>query len=127
MNQKRQKQKDRRRARKLADEAWEAATADNLHLAVKIIRRAVETQPDNPVLWNDQGVLLGMQEKDDDAEKSFRAALRLAPDFADPYTHLASLRAKQGFYRDAVALQAKAIKHAPDSAEYGDRLEAYRL
>jgi len=124
MNPKKQKEKQRRRARKLAEEAWQALNDENLDLAVKIIRRAVETQPDNPVLWNDQGVLLGMQEKDDDAEKSFRAALRLAPDFADPYTHLASLRAKQGFYRDAVALQAKAIKHAPDSAEYADRLEA---
>ena len=53
-----QKEKDRRRARKLAEEAWESANVDNLDLAVKIIRRAVDTQPDNPVLWNDQGVLL---------------------------------------------------------------------
>jgi hypothetical protein len=127
MNPKKQKEKQRRRARKLAEEAWEALHDGNLDLAVKIIRRAVETQADNPVLWNDQGVLLGMQEKDDDAEQSFRAALRLAPDFAEPYTHLASQRARQELYRDAVALQAKAVKHAPDSAEYVDRLETYRL
>ena len=127
MNPKKQKEKQRRRARKLAEEAWEASNEGNLDLAVKIIRRAVETQPDNPVLWNDQGVLLSMQEKHADAELSFRAALRLAPDFAEPYMHLASLRAKQGCYRDAVALQAKAVKHASESAEYMDRLEAYRL
>ena len=127
MNPKKQKEKQRRRARKLAEQAWEALHNENLDLAVKIIRRAVETQPDNPVLWNDQGVLLGLQEKNDEAEKSFRAALRMAPDYAEPYTHLAALRTRQGFYRDAVALQVKAVKYAPDSAEYADRLEAYRL
>src|SRR5438132_12650972 len=116
MNPKKQKEKQRRRARKLAEEAWEASNEGNLDLAVKIIRRAVDTQPDNPVLWNDQGVLLAMQEKDDEAEISFRAALRLAPDFAEPYTHLASLRAKAGLSRDAVAFPENAAKHPPDSA-----------
>ena len=60
MNPKKQKEKDRRRARKLADEAWEAAQAGNLDLAEKIIRRAVNAQEDNPVLWNDQGRLLAL-------------------------------------------------------------------
>jgi uncharacterized protein HemY len=50
MNPKKQKVKDRRRARKLAEQAWEAAHAGNLDLAEKIIRRAVAAQPDNPVL-----------------------------------------------------------------------------
>lgn len=39
MNPKKQKQKDRRRARKLAEEAWDAVHAGNLDLAEKIIRR----------------------------------------------------------------------------------------
>jgi hypothetical protein len=55
MNPKKTKEKERRRARKLADQAWEAANDQNLDLAEKIIRRAVLTQPDNPSLWNDQG------------------------------------------------------------------------
>src|SRR5438552_2024205 len=105
MNPKKQKMKDRRRARKLADEAWEAAHADNLDLAEKIIRRAVAAQPDNPVLWNDQGVLLGMRGKEDEAAEAFRTALSLAPTFAEPFAHLAALRARQGFAREAVALQ----------------------
>ena len=41
MNPKKQKEKDRRRARKLAEEAWEAANEGNFDLAEKIIRRAV--------------------------------------------------------------------------------------
>ena len=61
MNPKKQKAKDRRRARKLAEQAWDAVNEGNLDLAEKIIRRAVSTQEDNPVLWNDQGVILGLR------------------------------------------------------------------
>lgn len=126
MNPKKQKAKDRRRARKLADEAWEAAHGGNLDLAEKIIRRAVTAQPDNPVLWNDQGVLLGLRLKEAEAAKSFRAALSLAPTLAEPYAHLAALRARQGLVREAVALQTQAVKHAPDNAAYAEQLDAYR-
>src|SRR5262249_46489894 len=119
--------KDRRRARKLAEEAWEAAEADNLDLAEKIIRRAVAAQPDNPVLWNDQGVLLVRRDKEDEAAKSFGTAFRLAPPFAEPYVHLAALRIQQGMANEAVALQTQAVKHAPDKAEFAAALEAYRL
>src|SRR5437660_12869478 len=85
MTFKKQKEKDRRRARKLADQAWEAAHAGNLDLAEKIIRRAVAAQPDNPVLWTNQGALLGLRHKDAEAGEAFRAALSLAPTFAEPY------------------------------------------
>jgi hypothetical protein len=126
MNPKKQKQKDRRRARKLAEQAWEAAHEGNLDLAEKIIRRAVVAQADNPILWNDQGVLLGLRQKEAEAAESFRTALSLAPTFADPYAHLAALRLRQGFLNEAVALQTQAVKHAPQNATYTDQLEAYR-
>jgi hypothetical protein len=113
MNLKRQKEKHRRRARKLAEEAWQAAEEGNLDLAEKIIRRAVATQIDNPVLWNDQGVLLLRRDREIEAEASFRAALRLAPTFADAYANLAALKARQGFPEQAVALQTRAVEHAP--------------
>jgi Flp pilus assembly protein TadD len=64
MNPRKQREKDRRRARKLAEEAWEAVNADNLDLAEKIIRRAVAAQPDNPVLLMDQGTILNKRHKD---------------------------------------------------------------
>src|SRR5450755_2997185 len=89
MNPKKRKVKDRRRARVLAEQAWEAANDGNLDLAEKIIRRAVSTQEDNPVLWNDHGVILGLRHKESEAAKSFAAALSLAPTFADPYAYLA--------------------------------------
>jgi uncharacterized protein len=126
MNPKKQKAKQRRRARKLADEAWEAANGQDLNLALKIIRRAVATQVENPVLWNDQGMLLALAGDDRGAESSFRAALRLAPDYAEPYHHLAALCARQGRVAEAVRFQTQAVRHAPDAPGYADRLEAYR-
>jgi hypothetical protein len=126
MNPKKQKEKDRRRARKLADEAWEAVALGNLDLAEKIIRRAVAAQPDNPVLWDDQGSILAQRDKVSEAVAAFRTALSLAPGFAGAYAHLAALRLRQGFLTEAVALQAQAVKHAPENAVHADRLEAYR-
>jgi len=126
MSAKREKEKERRRARKMAEEAWEAVEAGKLELAEKIIRRAVATQTDNARLWNDRGVILGMRGNDVEADRSFRYAIRLARDFAEPYHHLAALRAKQDRLDDAVALEADAVKRAPENALYGERLEAYR-
>jgi hypothetical protein len=127
MNPKKQKAKDRRRARLLADQAWEAANEGNLDLAEKIIRRAVAAQEDNPVLWNDQGVILGLRHKDAEAATSFAAALSLAPTFAEPYAHLATLRIRHGRVEEAVALQAQAVMHAPQRGDYAEQLQAYQV
>jgi hypothetical protein len=126
MNAKKQKAKDRRRARALAEHAWDAANQGNLDLAEKIIRRAVSAQEDNPVLWNDQGVILGLRHKDSEAARSFAAALSLAPTFADPYAYLAALRLRQGRVDEALGLQSQAVKYAPQHAPYAAQLQAYR-
>jgi tetratricopeptide (TPR) repeat protein len=126
MNAKKQKIKDRRRARKLAEQAWEAVDAGNLDLAEKIVRRAVAAQIDNPVLWVDQGLILGLRGKEAESADAFRAAIGLTPTFAEPYAHLAALRFRQGFSAEAVALQTQAVKHAPDDAAKGERLAAYQ-
>jgi hypothetical protein len=126
MNPKKQKVKDRRRARKLAEEAWDAVDAGNLDLAEKIIRRAVGARQDNPVLWNDQGVILGLRGKEAESADALRAAISLAPTFAEPYARLAALRVRQGFTAEAVALQAQAVRHAPDNTEYAGQLSAYQ-
>ena len=126
MNPKKQKEKDRRRSRKLAEQAWEAAHAGNLDLAEKIVRRAVLAQLDNPVLWTDQGVILGLRQNDAEAAEAFRAAISLAPAFAEPYAHLATLRVRQGFVTEAVSLQTQAVKHDPQNAGHAERLAAYQ-
>jgi hypothetical protein len=126
MNPKKIKEKERRRARKLAEQAWQAADQQNLDLAEKIIRRAVATQPDNPVLWNDQGVLLTLRNKEGEAEEAFRTALSLAPNYAEPYAHMAALRAKRGYLHQAIRLMEMAVQHTPQNTLYAERLAAYR-
>jgi hypothetical protein len=64
--------------------------------------------------------------KYDDAEQSFRNALRLAPNYAEAYDRLATLLAKRGWSEQAVALQAQAVTHAPNHAGYTERLRAYQ-
>jgi hypothetical protein len=126
MNAKKQKDKERRRARKLADEAWQAVEAENLDLAEKLIRRASTTQPDNARLWNDQGLILLLRGHEGEADRAFRYAIRLARDFAEPYHHLAALRAKQDRLDDAVALEADALRLAAQNTAYAERLATYR-
>jgi hypothetical protein len=126
MNSKKQKDKDRRRASRLAEEAWDAVEAGNLDLAEKIVRRAVAAQEGNPVLWIDQGAILGLRGKEAEAADAFRAAISLAPTFAEPYARLAALRVRRGFTAEAVALQTRAVRYAPDNAAYAEQLAAYQ-
>src|SRR5207245_1403616 len=92
MNAKKQREKIRRRANRMAHEAWEAADGNHFDLAVRIIRRAVELNPANPVLWHDQGRLLLELQQDEPAAQAFQAAIQLAPDFAEAYGSLAAIR-----------------------------------
>jgi hypothetical protein len=126
MNQKKQKSKERRRAQKLAGQAWEAADGADLGLALKIMRRAAETQPDNPVLWNDLGVLLLQSGDIEEAERMFRAAQSLAIGYAEPYANLAAIRLRQGRLDAAITLQERAVERDPGSATHAERLAAYR-
>ena len=125
MNKKKKRIKDRRRATKLADQAWVAAGEENFDLALKIIRRAIEAGIGNPLHWYDQGLLFEMNGDDEGAAHSFEATLSLAPDFADACAGLASIRLRQGKARDAVALQKQAVKHDPASESYRERLNTY--
>ncbi|HEY7427552.1 MAG TPA: hypothetical protein VH682_25195 [Gemmataceae bacterium] len=75
MTAKKQKEKERRRARKMADEAWQAVDAGNLDLAHKLSQRAVTTQPDNPRLWNDRGRILLLSADVNEADRAFRYAI----------------------------------------------------
>ena len=125
MNAKKQRDKNRRRASRLAQEAWDAADDNHFDLAVKIIRRAVELNPANPVLWHDQGTLLVELQKDDEAAQSFQAAILVAPDFAEAYASLAAIRARQGKTEQAVTLGREAARRAPELARYQNTLAAY--
>lgn len=125
MNAKKQRDKNRRRARKLADQAWDTADEGNFNLAGKIIRRAVDLDPSNPMLWHDQGLLLRELNDDDAAAESFQAAISLAPDYAESYANLSEIRIRQGNVKQAIALGREAVKYAPQVERYQTSLTAY--
>jgi hypothetical protein len=126
MTQRKDRQKNRRRARQLAEEAWEAANSQNLDLGLKIIGRAIRAQPDNPSLYVDEGTMKALAGDDRGAERAFRNALRLAPDFAEASDRLASLCARHGRLAEALDQQDQAVLHAPENVAYQERLAAYR-
>jgi tetratricopeptide (TPR) repeat protein len=125
MNSKKQRDKIRRRANRMAQQAWDAADDNHLDLAVRIIRRAVELNPANPVLWHDQGTLLLELGQVEPAAQAFQAVIQLAPDFAEAYASLAAIRARQGKMEQAVTLGREAARHAPDSARHKNALAGY--
>jgi hypothetical protein len=125
-NYNKRRKKDRRRARKMADQAWEAADSGELSRALKIIRRATDLNPANPVLWNDLGLLTLEAADDNAAATAFAAAISVSPDFGDAYAHLAAIRARQGRIVEAVDLQTKAVERLPDSETFQQRLASYR-
>jgi hypothetical protein len=127
MNAKKQRDKIRRRANRMAQQAWDAAEGNHFDLAVRIIRRAVDLNPGNPALWHDQGTLLLELGQDEPAAQAFQAAIQLAPDFADAYASLAAIRARQGKMEQAVALEREAARHAPDSKRHKDALAGYEV
>lgn len=127
MNAKKQRDKNRRRASKLARQAWDAADEQRFGLAVKIIGRAVDLNPGNPVLWHDQGMLLLQLREDEQAARSFQAAIQAAPDFAEAYASLAAIRARQGRLEQAVMLQREAVRLAPQTERYHSALAAYEV
>jgi hypothetical protein len=124
MNPRKQRQKDRRRARKLAEQAWEAAEDGNPDMALRIIRRAIDANPGNPLLWNDLGLLL-VHRDDCEAAAAFQAAISLAPDLPEAYTNLAEIRVRQGLLREAVTLQGEAVRLEGDNRDYHERLETW--
>jgi len=126
MNAKKKRTKQRRRARRLAEQAWDAADDGNLDLAVKIIRRATAAQADNPQLWHDRGVMLRMDGRDSEAEAAFRTSLSLAADFADAYAELAAVCVRSGRVEEAVTLQSQAVQHAPTNSNLRRKLESYQ-
>jgi hypothetical protein len=124
MQAKKRRSKNRRRARRLAEQAWEALDDDHPDLARKLIRRATETEPGNPNLWIDRG-RLHLDVDEAAAAEAFQAAISLAPDYAEAFACLAEIRARQGNFDAAVQLQQQAVRHDENSHRYRQSLAAY--
>ncbi len=126
MNAKKQKTKQRRRAKKLAEQAWDAAEDGHPSLATRIICRATKQDPGNPLLWLDQGRIFSQYGDDQDAARALQTALTLAPNLAEACAHLAAIRFRQGLIAQAASLQEQAVKSDPHSPQYAEALVTYR-
>jgi len=111
----------------MAEEAWSAVEGEDLDKAEKIIRRALKTREGDCVLWSDLGLILWRRGSLRAAEKAFRTALFLRPDHEDSKTHLASLLASRGFYRQALRLEEElAAIPSPHQEFHQSKVEEYR-
>lgn len=125
--QHRKRRKERRRGRREAELAWEAAEAGDLERAERFIRRAVERHEEDPVLWNDLGVILWRREKLREAEDALRTALKLRPEYEEAKSNLASLLGSRGFYRQALRLEEElAASNSLRREFYERKSEEYR-
>lgn len=104
-NQRRKRRKERQLVRKDADEAWDAAERGDLERAEVLLGKALRGHEDDPVLWNDVGVISWRRERLREAEKAFRNALLLRPEYEDAKRNLAALLEARGFWRQALRLE----------------------
>lgn len=116
-NRHRKKQKERRVGRKLADQAWEAVDRSDVKRAEETLRHALKHREGDCVLWNDLGLILWRRDKLREAEKAFRNAIFLRPDYEVGKMNLALLLEAQGFYRQALAVEEDLALSSP-RAEY---------
>ena len=126
MNGKKQKRKASRRALKYVERAWTAVESSNSDLASKEIRRALQERQDNPVIWNDFGLILMLREQFRDAETAFRNAILFAPTYAEAYANLARLLARTGRTIQAERMQRPATELDPKNSLFQQDLELYQ-
>ncbi len=78
------------------------------------LRQCKGTYPWNPVAWNNMGNVYMDMEKEDKAEKCYKRALFINPQYEFALNNLGVLRRKQARFREAVKLLEKAVRIRPD-------------
>lgn len=86
-----QRRRAKRRAEKLVDEAIEAASADQLHLADKLIQRALGAGPANARFWLEAARIAIQRGQPRRALRAAQRAVALSPGYAEAHQLLAEL------------------------------------
>ena len=85
--------------------------------AIKCYDKAIEIDPDNPVVWNNKGLALNSLGKYDEAVKCYDKAIEIDPDDADAWNNKGLALNSLGKYDEAVKCYDKAIEIDPDDAD----------
>ncbi|HBL10310.1 MAG TPA: peptidase S1, partial [Cyanobacteria bacterium UBA11162] len=93
-----------------------AINAGNYNEAEALIRRVIESDPNNARAYNFLGIVLVEQEKLEEAVASFQTAIQLNPNDAIGYYNLGYMLSEQGKLEEAISLYQKAIQLDPNFA-----------
>jgi Tfp pilus assembly protein PilF len=69
--------------------------------ALSALLKAHELDPQNPLILNNLGQVYFMRERYDLAEKQFKSAIKLQPDYTDAHNNLARVLIEEGKYTEA--------------------------
>ncbi len=101
-----------------------ASGNDPADTAADLFLSAMEMDPANYRLANTLGRKLLNLGYAQEAERAFRHAIKLAPDYAPPYTRLGNLLAGKGKFAEAIAVQRRAVRLNPHDARLWNNLGA---
>ncbi len=78
------------------------------------LRRAIELDNNNAKAWIFLGNVAGREQRDDEAEAHFRAAIEIDPTLSDPYYNLAVIYLRKGNKEEALNYYREALKRGAD-------------
>jgi tetratricopeptide (TPR) repeat protein len=110
----------------LFQKAQDAASKKKYEQAVTFLKQIIDNDKLDFPVWSLIGTLYVLQEKADEAEKAYLAALEAKPSYVQALMHLAKLRASQKRFDQAIEPLTRAVELRPQSAEANLMLgEAY--
>lgn len=111
----------------LLGEAMAHYRAKRYPAAAECGRRAVEREPDRPVLWNALGIFLRKLGRSGEAIQALRHASALAPDDASIWSNLGNLLSDVRSIRAAITCYERATELAPYSSLFHHNMGAALL
>ena len=78
------------------------------------LRRAIELDNNNAKAWIFLGNVAGREQRDDEAEAHFRAAIEIDPTLSEPYYNLAVIYLRKGNKEEALNYYREALKRGAD-------------
>lgn len=117
-----QAQRSARDAAPLAADAWKAVEERRYADAYDAFLAAGKQAPNEPTLWLGAGFSAWMLGRTDDAEDWLERALKLNPRLSQASELLGELQYRAGRTREAIATYEAALKLAPGSAVFANRL-----